>query len=66
MILDNTTRALAAAGLGLVLVFGSPASRAYAGNVQILLRGPVHEAFAAPLLQLLQPPPIVPSEPPHS
>src|SRR5262249_30877527 len=53
-----------AAGLGLALVFGGAASRADAGNVQILLRGPVHEAFAAPLLQLLQPPPIVPAEPP--
>src|SRR5262245_19061023 len=64
MNLVNKTRALAAVGLGLVLAFGGPASRADAGNVQILLRVPVHEAFAAPLLQLLQPPPVVPAEPP--
>src|SRR5262245_51656348 len=68
-----TTRERSAWGLGLVLALGCAAPAARAQNlgdgqipagVQILLRGPVHEAFAAPLLNRFVPPPIVPDEPP--
>jgi hypothetical protein len=64
--LPTRVRTLAPIGLGLVLTFGIAIPRAHGRDLRavVLLRGPVHEAFAAPLIQRLQPPPVVREAPP--